>query len=191
MKQPGSLAWAIPPGEDALVREQQDQARTARENAAARRLEDSEIGDGGELLVNGSLRVTGSLTMPGALASAGALVAATAVNAGTNVTAGNDVISNGRGVFTGGITSVGVAATNVTLLPGSRSIVYVVDATGVIGQTTSSIRYKTELAPVEYTAAQFLDVMPLVFRYIGQLDIRNNPDNPNYDPGTTFRSRWA
>lgn len=89
-----------------------------------------------------------------------------------------------QGVVTGeaGISSLGVTTTNVTLLPGTRAAVWVNFTAGVFGQTVSTIVQKTNLASVPYTAAQFLRVMPHVFEYIGQIDIRDNPSNAYYDP---------
>jgi hypothetical protein len=99
-----------------------------------------------------------------------------------NVTVGGNVSASGTVTATAGLTSLGVGATDVTLLPGTRYQTWVNVPTGIIGQTASTITKKTNLAPVPYTAAQFLSVMALVFEYIGQVDIRDNPSNPNYDP---------
>lgn len=92
------------------------------------------------------------------------------------------VHANGTVTGDAGLSSLGVTTTNVTLLPGTRAAVWVNYTAGVLGQTVSSILQKDNLAPVPYTAAQFLRVMPYVFEYIGQIDIRDNPENPYYDP---------
>lgn len=106
----------------------------------------------------------------------------TEVNVSGSVTAGGNGIFGGTVTATAGITSTGVAAFNVTTLPGGRSAVWIHDSSGIMGQTTSSLRYKTDVTEVPYTAAQFVSVMPVVFAYIAQKDIRDNPDNPNFDP---------
>lgn len=81
-----------------------------------------------------------------------------------------------------GLTSLGVGSTDITALPGTRYTVWVNVTSGRIGQTASSITKKTNLEPIPYTASQFLSVMALVFEYIGQVDIRDNPENSNYNP---------
>jgi len=88
----------------------------------------------------------------------------------------------GNSTLTGGITSTGVAGFNVTTLPGGRSAVWIHDASGVMGQTTSSIVYKMDLGELPFTATDFIATSPYVYHYRAQVDIRDNPENPFYDP---------
>lgn len=165
---PGTAAFSMPPDEATQVRLAKDLTRAIQ-----------------QMLADGTLRaliddLPASVTANVIAILAGGLSTTTVTASGA--ISGSSLGISGGSNLVGGITSAGVASTNVTLLPGTRSIVYVSDASGVIGQTTSSIVYKTNIAPVPYTAEQFLSVMPLVFEYIGQVDIRDNPANPNYDP---------
>ena len=188
MANPGSLASLMPMGEDSFVRAQRDLERRQQEEAAARGLGASTIGTGGELLVQGSLRVTGSITVPGTLASAGAVTAGTNVTAGGQIVAGTslfattDVVASTGTVYgNAGITSAGAYALDVSTLPGGRAAAWIHN-TGRFGQTVSSILKKMDLEETPFTAADFLACMPYVFHYIAQADIRNNQDNPYYDP---------
>lgn len=103
------------------------------------------------------------------------LIEQTEVNVSGNVTAGGTVTG------TAGITSTGVYALDVTTLPGGRAATWV-HVTGRLGQTVSSITKKTDLTPAPYKASQFLACAPFLYHYTAQLDIRDNPDNPNFDP---------
>lgn len=190
----------LPDGEDFLVRKQRDLERTLQEQSAERSLEASTIGSGGTLKVNGTLEVTGDLVVPaGTLSSATNMTAGVDVVAGRDVTAGRHVtaVSNvtaggtvsgaavtasGVVTATGGITSTGVAGFNVTTLPGGRSAVWLHDASGVFGQTTSSIIYKMDLGELPFTADDFIRTSPFVYHYRAQVDIRDNPENAYYDP---------
>jgi hypothetical protein len=98
------------------------------------------------------------------------------------ITAGGNITAQGTVTGVAGLSSLGVTSTNVTLLPGTRAAVWVNYTAGVLGQTVSTIVQKTNLADVPYSAAQFLQVIPYVFEYIGQVDIRDNPQNAYYDP---------
>lgn len=98
-----------------------------------------------------------------------------------NVNASGGVSSPGTVRGDAGLTSVGAYNLNVTTLPGDRRTAWI-HASGALGQTVSSRRFKTSIVRVPSTAAQFLQVMPALFEYIGQVDIRDNPENPNYDP---------
>jgi hypothetical protein len=89
--------------------------------------------------------------------------------------------STGTAVIDGGITSAGVYALDVSTLPGTRRTNWTV-STGQIGYAPSSILTKNILGDVEISAAQFLACGPAAFEYLGQVDIRDNPENPNYDP---------
>lgn len=98
------------------------------------------------------------------------------VQAGGNITS-----TAGTGSFAVGLTSPGVYTTDITLLPGARTSAWVHN-TGVLGQTISSITKKTNLQQVPFTASQFLSVLPFIYEYKGQVDIRDNPENEYYDP---------
>jgi len=98
------------------------------------------------------------------------------------VTTGDPVSTSGALTGDAGLTSVGAANFDVTTLPGGRDALWINTATGRIGQTSSTLRKKTNLRPVEYTAEQFLAVAPTLYEYLAQLAIRDDPENPNYDP---------
>lgn len=99
-----------------------------------------------------------------------------------NVDVGGNVDASGTVTAAAGMTSPGVAATDITAIPGSRTPVWVHEASGIIGQTSSTIRKKTNLEPVPFTAEQFLSVQPYMFQYTAQLAVRDDPENPYYDP---------
>ena len=185
---PGSPAFAMPPQEDDEQRAQRDLERATRENAAARGLAASQIGNGGTLRIDGSLQVTGSITVPGTLTSAGALSAGTTVTAGTSVTAPQGTFSTSvtapQGTFSSGLSSVGAYNTDVSLIAGARQQVWQHN-TGVYGFAPSSLTTKTNLGSIPFTAADVLAVQPYVFQYRGQIAIRDDPENAQHDPDYT------
>jgi hypothetical protein len=69
----------------------------------------------------------------------------------------------------------------VSLLSGARQTVWQHNS-GVYGFAPSSIKTKTNLKPVPFSAADVLAVTPYVFQYRGQVAIRDDPDNDEYDP---------
>lgn len=107
---PGSITNRMPPAEDDQARRARDLARSQREQASARSLESTSIGEGGlrviggsidieaggELNVDGDATFNGNLTVP-----AGSLNTAGSISAGANVTAGGTV-QGGSVVSTGG-----------------------------------------------------------------------------------------
>lgn len=155
------------------------------------------ITDGGFLVVDGDATFNGSLTVPsGSLNTGGNLTAGGSITAGTSLNAATLAISGAATIGTSlalatlnatqvnassGINSVGVYATDVTLLPGPRQAMWQ-NNNGTMGFAPSTIRKKHNLGPVQFTAADVLAVWPFVFQYVGQLDIRDNPENEYYDP---------
>lgn len=147
--------------------------------------------NGGSLTVDGDATFNGSLTVPsGSLNTGGNLSAGGSVTAGTSLngaslsvsgTISGATVSVAQMNASSGISSVGVYATDVSLLPGPRQAVWQNNA-GPLGYSPSTIVKKRNLGPVQFTARDVLAVMPVVFQYVGQLDIRDNPDNPNHDP---------
>lgn len=79
------------------------------------------------------------------------------------------------------ISSIGSFDLNLTTLPGQRRTAWIYED-GRFGNTISSIKYKTNLSEVPFSAEEILSVMPYVFQYKAQLDIATNPDNEHYNP---------
>lgn len=109
------------------------------------------------------------------------LLDATDISVTGNVTAGGTVTG------TSGLTSPGGYALDVTTLPGARTTAWWHNS-GRLGQTSSSIAKKIDLTTLPFTAADIRAVQPYMFRYIAQVEIRNDPNNPNYDP--TYPVPW-
>lgn len=114
------------------------------------------------------------------------ILAQTEVNVTGNVTAGGTVTggnvnSAGTGTFAAGVTSVGVFNLDVSTLPGTRRTNWV-NANGQVGYAPSSITKKANVENYVGRAADFLACQPVVFEYMGQVAIRDNPENPYYDP---------
>lgn len=99
----------------------------------------------------------------------------------STVTAASSMYTPGTATADAGLTSAGVYSLDVSTLPGSRRANWT-NVNGQIGYAPSSITTKNLLGPVTITASQFLACGPVVFEYLGQIDIRDNPENPNYDP---------
>lgn len=160
--------------------------------------------NGGSLTVDGNAVFNGSLSVPaGSLNTGGNLTVGGSIIAGTSITAGTQlagatlavvgagtlgsvsaatVTASGFGVFVGGIVSTGVYATDVSLLPGARQPVWQ-NNNGTMGYAPSTWAKKTSVGwNLDFTAADVLACWPTVWQYLGQIDIRDNPDNPNYDP---------
>jgi hypothetical protein len=147
-----------------------------REQNAARILDRATIGNGGVVRIKGSLVVDpgGDITLDEGDFNAANITASSTVTGAT-------VHATGTVVADAGITSVGVYGLDVSTLPGTRRTNWTV-VTGQIGYAPSSILTKNILGEVQITAAQFLACGPVVFEYLGQVDIRDNPENPNHDP---------
>lgn len=103
------------------------------------------------------------------------LIDQTDVNVTGNVTAG------GTGTFTAGVTSAGVFSLDVSLLPGTRRTNWT-NANGQIGYAPSSILRKHIRENYRGRAADFLACQPVIYEYLGQLAIRDDSENPYYDP---------
>jgi hypothetical protein len=102
------------------------------------------------------------------------------VQAGGNITS-----TGGRGTFASGLSSVGASATDLSALAGLRQTVwqlYTGGNAGLYGYASSSFRTKTHWKKADFTAAQFLACFPYVYEYRGQVSIRDDKRNPNYDP---------
>lgn len=98
------------------------------------------------------------------------------------VSTSGGVTASGEGNFATGLRSTGAAALDISTLSGSRQPAWQHIATGRYGYAPSTIAEKRNLRPVPFSAADILAVAPRLFWYRGQLDIRDNPDNPGYDP---------
>ncbi len=111
-----------------------------------------------------------------------ALAASGVVWEGPVSTSAGGVTASGEGDFTAGIRSTGAAALDVSTLSGSRQSTWQHIASGRFGYAPSTLAEKRNIRPVPFDAAALLEIMPRVFHYRGQLDIRDNPDNPEYNP---------
>lgn len=108
------------------------------------------------------------------------IIAQTEVNVSGSVTAGGSVSAGGSGTFPAGINSLGVFNLDVSTLPGTRRTEWV-HQSGALGYAPSTVLKKANVDGYGGTAQQFLACMPIVWEYIAQLDIRDNPENPYYD----------
>lgn len=109
------------------------------------------------------------------------------VSAGTTVTAGGDITSTaGRGSFASALVSTGAAATDLSAMAGLRQTVwqlYTGSNTGMYGYAPSTLASKTNLSEsLPFTAADVYETIPYMYEYIGQVAIRDDADNPDYDP---------
>lgn len=136
------------------------------------------VGAGG-MIVNGATQLVGGVT--GGLAVTGGLGVTGAITSTTTVTASSSIYTAGTVQADAGVTSVGVYGLDVSLLPGARRTNWT-NVNGQIGYAPSSITKKNLVGDVTIGATDFLACAPVVFEYLGQLDIRDNPDNPHHDP---------
>ena len=116
-----------------------------------------------------------------AIAASGATWAGPVATSGT-VTGGSVTAT---GVVTGnaGITSTGAAALDLSTIPGSRQPAWQHIATGRYGFAPSSLDTKMNLSTVlPFSAEDVYAAVPYVYEYIGQVAIRDNPENEYYDP---------
>lgn len=104
------------------------------------------------------------------------------MTASGSITVGGNANVTGTVTGTAGVSSVGAYNLNVVGLPGSGRVAAWIHSSGAFGQTVSSERFKTNIRPLPYTAEQFMSVMAVVFEYIAQRAIRDDPENPYYDP---------
>lgn len=99
------------------------------------------------------------------------------------VDAVGDVAGSGTGNFSAGLTSVGAANLDLSTIAGARQDVWQHIGTGRYGYAPSTIEAKTQIEEgLPFTAEDVYEVVPVVWEYIGQVDIRENPENPEYDP---------
>lgn len=166
----GNLGDMVPPGEDAELRQQRDTERRQQEEAAARRLARSQIGDGGVLKIDGTLQVTGDLEVPsGALSSAGNMTAGVDVVAGRDVLAGRHVDVTGD-LDVAGTTTLGIVNSPATYnrnVTGSGSYrVRYVNILGEEGYVPSSRRVKQDIVEIQIDAATVRQIRTYAFRYI-------------------------
>lgn len=110
------------------------------------------------------------------------LAAEVAALAASGVTWAGPVTTSGEGDFAAGLRSTGAAALDLSTISGSRQPAWQHIASGRYGYAPSTLAEKRNVRPVPFTAAEVLAVAPRVFWYRGQLDIRDNPDNPAYNP---------
>jgi hypothetical protein len=103
------------------------------------------------------------------------LLNATDISVSGNIAAGGDLTAGGA------VSAIDPYNFDVTTLPGSRRTVSV-HVSGRFGQTVSSIVKKTNLGELPFTAADLLAIAPYVFEYRAQIDIRDNPKNPCFNP---------
>lgn len=95
------------------------------------------------------------------------------------------VSTTGSGRFDGGLNSTGASATDLSLVAGGRQPswqMYSGANIGLYGYAPSTIQAKMNLQPSPYSAEAFIACAPMIYEYIGQVDIRDNPENPEYDP---------
>lgn len=124
------------------------------------------------------------------VASPGA-ISPTTVNASGAVSgssgAFSGAVTGGSGTFSSSLSSPGAYTTDVSTLPGARQTVWQHNS-GVYGFAPSTLAMKTNLGPVPFTADDVRAVSPYVFQYKSQLAIRDDPENPYYDP--TYEPSW-
>lgn len=166
--------------------------------------------NGGSLTVDGNAVFNGSLTVPaGSLNTGGNLTVGGSISAGTSISAttllsgaslaivgagsfggtasasafsGGSLSISGGGTISGVISSTGTYNNDVSLIPGARQPMWQ-NIGGQMGFAPSRQASKTNVAPItDVTAAGVLACWPVVWQYLGQIDIRDNPDNPYYDP---------
>lgn len=180
---PGAPGFAVPRDEAETVRRLRDIERELEQmfaDGTLRGLIDSLPATIAELL---AVSVS-----TGTVVASGAVSAGTTVTAGTTITAGGDIASTGgRGTFASGLSSVGASATDLSALAGLRQNawqLYTGANIGLYGYAPSTLASKTNLSDsLPFTAADVYAVVPYVYEYIGQVAIRDDPDNPGYDPG--------
>jgi len=195
---PGSIANRMPPAEDDAPRRARDLARTQREQAAARSLEATSIGEGGLRVIGGSINIEagGQLTVDGDATFNGSLtVPAGSLNTAGDITAGDDVIagdmvqgayldatvlvsapavsasgqvSGNTGVFNGGLKSTDVH-THLLTYGGAYTATWC-HADGTLGTVPSSMRFKRDFTAhgLDLSALDRAEV--LAFRYIDAVE---------------------
>ena len=95
----------------------------------------------------------------------------------TNITIGGTLNAGA------GITSLGAAALDVSTLGGTRQTTWQHIATGRFGYAPSTLASKANLSEsLPFTAEDVYATIPFVYEYIGQIAIRDDPENEFYDP---------
>jgi hypothetical protein len=186
---PGSIIANMPPQANDAARRQRDLERQAREQAAARTGQAMQIGAGGiDVTDGGSITIegTGALHVgSGALDSAGSITAATDITAGGTVQ-GADVVSTGGASVAGALSAESAAvagdisAANLRLgnlgtlyssyaynnpVTVSYLAAYINGPDGRLGATPSAARFKQDVTPKTYTAAEAARLSALVVNY--------------------------
>ncbi|GLU88963.1 hypothetical protein [Agromyces sp. NBRC 114283] len=92
-----------------------------------------------------------------------------------------NVTASGGGSFAASLSSVGAYNTDVSAMAGARQSVWQHNS-GVYGYAPSTIESKANLGPVPFTAADVLAVQPWMYQYRAQMAIRDDAENPYYDP---------
>lgn len=165
------MGYSLPPedGYDALIRRLQDAERRIAELERPTGTQTAGALAKLQNVIAGILNAT-NFTVPGF------------ISAGSTISAGGDITSTGgRGVFASGLNSVGAYGTDVSLLAGARQPVWQHNS-GVYGFSPSSIVKKVNLGQVPFSAEDILECTAFVYQYRGQVAIRDDPENENYDP---------
>lgn len=108
-------------------------------------------------------------------------LAASGVTWAGPVSTGGNVTASGTVTGAAGINSVGAFNLDVSTLPGTRRGAWW-HQSGAAGYAPSTKTRKQRIRKAELSAEQFMVVAPKVFQYKAQADIRDNPENPHYDP---------
>jgi len=102
------------------------------------------------------------------------------------VQAGGNLTVGGQGHFTGYLYSVGSSTIDLSSLAGLRQgtwQLYTGANTGLFGYAPSTLASKTNLSEsLPFTAEDVYATIPFVYEYIGQVAIRDDPQNPEHDP---------
>lgn len=105
-------------------------------------------------------QISGTITNP--ISSSGNVSAAGTVSASVDVTAGNNVYAPTAGVIAGNI-------------PGTRLTAWIEVATGRIGNTSSSARFKMNIRESSIDPLKVLAIMPKYYQYISEIRKRDDP----------------
>lgn len=115
------------------------------------------------------------------LAAEVAALAASGVTWAGPVSTAGSLSAGGSITAAGPVSLVDTYNFDVTSLPGQRRTMSV-HVSGRVGQTVSTKTKKTNEVPFPVPAAAFLELGRYLFQMKAQIDIRDNPDNPYYDP---------
>lgn len=101
--------------------------------------------------------------------------------AASGVTWEGPVDTSGTVTADTGINSVGAYNLDVTTLAGARRGAWW-HVSGAAGYAPSTRVRKQNIRDAEFRPEQFMAIAPKMFEYRAQADIRDNPENPQYDP---------